>query len=69
MRDRSDKTPATTEGRAIGKLCFESGLIFSLRRDGSVLRFVPPATTTPGQIDWAMDLLQQALEAASTGRI
>jgi 2,2-dialkylglycine decarboxylase (pyruvate) len=69
VRDRHSKTPATTEGRAIGRLCFESGLIFSLRRDGSVLRFVPPATTTSEQIDWAMDLVQQAIEAASSGRI
>ncbi len=68
VRDRSTKTPATEEGRAIGRLCFEAGLIFSLRREGSVLRFVPPATTTPGQIDWAMDRLGDALEAVSADR-
>jgi 2,2-dialkylglycine decarboxylase (pyruvate) len=67
VRDRASKTPATEEGKAIGRMCFERGLIFSLRREGSVLRFVPPATTTPGQIDWAMDRLGEALEAASTG--
>lgn len=65
VRSRSTKEPATDEGRAIGKLCFASGLIFSLRRDGSVLRFVPPATTTPGQIDQAMDVLGEALEQVS----
>jgi 2,2-dialkylglycine decarboxylase (pyruvate) len=65
VRDRHTKEPATDEGRAIGKACFEQGLIFSLRRGGSVLRFVPPATTTPGQIDQAMDQLGQALEAVS----
>jgi 4-aminobutyrate aminotransferase-like enzyme len=31
-----------------------------------VLRFVPPATTTPDQIDRAMDILGGALEAIST---
>jgi len=68
VRSRSTKEPATDEGRAIGKLCFASGLIFSLRRGGSVLRFVPPATTTPDQIDHAMDVLGSALEEASTAR-
>ena len=66
VRDRDTKEPATDEGRAIGRTCFEHGLIFSLRRDGSVLRFVPPATTTPDQIDQAMDQLGRALEAVST---
>jgi len=65
VRDRQSKEPATEEGRAIGQYCFERGLIFSIRRNGSVLRFVPPATTTPGQIDRAMDLLGDALERAS----
>ncbi len=66
VRDRRTKQPATDEGREIGRMCFEQGLIFSLRRGGSVLRFVPPATTTPGQIDAAMDQLGRALEAVST---
>jgi 2,2-dialkylglycine decarboxylase (pyruvate) len=67
VRDRKSKEPACDEGRAIGRYCFEHGLIFSLRRNGSVLRFVPPATTTPEQIDWAMDLLDEAL-ATVAGR-
>ena len=66
VRDRQTKQPATDEGREIGRMCFANGLIFSLRRNGSVLRFVPPATTTPDQIDKAMDLLGDALEAVST---
>src|SRR5260221_2257893 len=65
VRDRAGKEPATDEGRAIGAYCFERGLIFSLRRNGSVLRFVPPATTTPNQIDHAMDILGEALEQVS----
>ena len=62
VRDRFTKEPATAEGKAIAKHCFENGLIFSVRRDGSVLRFVPPATTTADQIDAAMDLLGKAIE-------
>jgi 2,2-dialkylglycine decarboxylase (pyruvate) len=66
VRDRQSKEPATDEGRAIGRYCFEHGLIFSLRRNGSVLRFVPPATTTADQIDSAMDILGDALERVSS---
>jgi 2,2-dialkylglycine decarboxylase (pyruvate) len=65
VRDRHSKEPATDEGRAIGKYCFENGLIFSLRRNGSVLRFVPPATTSEDQVDAAMDLLGKAIESVA----
>jgi 2,2-dialkylglycine decarboxylase (pyruvate) len=68
VRDRQTKEPATVEGKVIGKFCFQQGLIFSLRRDGSVLRFVPPATTTEGQIDAAMDLVGKALETVAAKR-
>jgi 2,2-dialkylglycine decarboxylase (pyruvate) len=68
VRDRQNKEPATDEGRAIGKYCFDNGLIFSLRRGGSVLRFVPPATTTPDQIDAAMDLIGKAIEETAPKR-
>ncbi|MBN8955587.1 MAG: aspartate aminotransferase family protein [Rhizobiales bacterium] len=68
VRDRHSKEPATDEGRAIGKYCFDNGLIFSLRRNGSVLRLVPPATTTEGQIDSAMDLLGKAIESVAPKR-
>lgn len=68
VRDRHTKEPATEEGRRISRHCFEAGLIFSVRRNGSVLRFVPPATTTPDQIDRAIDILAGALEAVSFSR-
>ncbi|MDE2932870.1 MAG: aspartate aminotransferase family protein [Chloroflexota bacterium] len=60
VRDRETKEPATTEGRAIAQRCLENGLIFSLRREGSVLRFVPPASTTEEQIDEAAAILEDA---------
>jgi 4-aminobutyrate aminotransferase-like enzyme len=65
VRDRYTKEPATTEGKAVATQCFDNGLIFSLRRGGSVLRFVPPATTTESQIDQAMEVLGAAIEHAS----
>ena len=61
VRDRETKEPATTEGRAIARRCLENGLIFSVRREGSVLRFVPPASTTEEQIDEAAALLEDAI--------
>ena len=66
VRDRQSKEPATSEGKRIGEICFGEGLIFSIRRSGSVLRFVPPATTSADQIDWAMDTLENAIEIVST---
>ena len=68
VRSRHTKEPATEEGRGIGQYCFDHGLIFSIRRSGSVLRFVPPATTQPDQIDRAMDILGAAIEGASAKR-
>lgn len=53
------------EGPALGyrieKLSVVMGLLFSVRRRGSVLRFVPPWTTTDEQLDRAMEILDDAL--------
>ena len=62
VRDRHSKEPATTEGKAITEQCLEAGLIFSVRREGSVLRFVPPASTTEDQIDRAVEILIDSME-------
>jgi 2,2-dialkylglycine decarboxylase (pyruvate) len=64
VEDRESRRPAKALGQAIHRWCFEQGLIFSQRRGGSVLRFVPPATTTPEQLDRAADILDGALRAA-----
>ena len=61
VRDRQHKEPATEEGRKIAERCLENGLIFSQRRGGSVLRFVPPVTTSKDQIVSAIDILSDAI--------
>ena len=61
VKDRETKVPAYEEGLEIGRLCLESGLIFSVRRDGSVLRFVTPFTTTEDQMDRAAEILDGAI--------
>jgi len=61
VEDRVTKEPAYTAGQAIGRICLENGLILSVRRRGSVFRFVPPFTTTEEQMDLAADILDHAL--------
>ena len=63
VRDRLTREPALEEGRQIGRDCLENGLILSVRRDGSVFRFVPPFTTTENQLDQAAEILDHALGA------
>ena len=60
VEDRETKEPAYTAGQAIGRICLENGLILSVRRRGSVFRFVPPFTTTEEQMDLAADILDHA---------
>jgi 2,2-dialkylglycine decarboxylase (pyruvate) len=61
VTDRSTREPAYEAGRAIGRTCLENGLILSVRRKGSVFRFVPPFTTTEAQLDEAADILDHAI--------
>jgi len=61
VTDRDTREPAFDQGRAIGQLCLENGLILSVRRNGSVFRFVPPFTTTEAQLDEAAQILDHAI--------
>ncbi len=61
VTDRQTRELAYEQGRAIGRWCLENGLILSVRRKGSVFRFVPPFTTTEAQLDQAADILDQAV--------
>ena len=65
VTDRETKEPAYNEGRRIGRACLENGLIMSVRRSGSALRFVPPFTTTEDQMDLAADILDHAISSVS----
>ena len=59
--DRQTRQPAYDLGRAIGRSCIDNGLILSVRRNGSVFRFVPPFTTTVAQLDEAASILDHAI--------
>jgi 2,2-dialkylglycine decarboxylase (pyruvate) len=58
---REDGSPATETGPEIQRRCREAGLLFSVRRSGSVVRLVPPFSSTPEQIDHACEILASAL--------
>ena len=61
VSNRSTREPAYQAGRAIGRECLNNGLILSVRRNGSVFRFVPPFTTSEAQLDQAAEILDQAI--------
>ena len=71
VTDRHRKTPANAETQAVFQRCLENGLIFQVRgvRDlKNVIRLVPPMTTTDAEVDRAMDILHDALLAATRRR-
>jgi 2,2-dialkylglycine decarboxylase (pyruvate) len=59
--------PAVAIGRRVFDFSLAAGLLFSLRRGGSVLRFTPPFTTTEEQMDWAAEVLDKAMAVAASG--
>ncbi len=61
VKDRERKEPYFEAGRAVSQHCLADGLIFSVRRNGSVLRFVPPFYTTEEQLDRAAAILDRAI--------
>ena len=65
VMDRETREPAFQQGREVGRVCLENGLICSVRRNGSVLRFVPPFTTTREQMDLAAEILDHGISSVT----
>lgn len=63
VQDRDTRQPAYGAGTKIDAACVAAGLLLSVRRNGSVLRFVPPWTTTESQLDRAAAILDEVLAA------
>jgi 2,2-dialkylglycine decarboxylase (pyruvate) len=63
VKDRETKEPWFAVGDKLRKACLQNGLYFTLRRNGSVLRFVPPFSTTNSQLDQAVEILRDAIKA------
>jgi 2,2-dialkylglycine decarboxylase (pyruvate) len=59
--DRMSKKPAFSFGKKLQKLLMENGILSSARRKGSVIRFVPPFTTTNDQFDRAGEILDKSI--------
>ena len=64
VKDRMHKEPFFELGKAVYDKSVETGLLFSVRRKGSVVRFVPPFCTTTEQLDKAADILDQSIAGA-----
>jgi 2,2-dialkylglycine decarboxylase (pyruvate) len=56
-----DGAPGHALGPIVSRLCLEAGLLFSMRRKGSVFRFTIPFSTTEEQLDRGAEILDQAL--------
>jgi 2,2-dialkylglycine decarboxylase (pyruvate) len=64
VKDRHTQEPFFGLGKFIADRCMDHGLFFSVRRRGSVLRFVPPFSTTEKQFDQAAEILDEAIGVA-----
>jgi 2,2-dialkylglycine decarboxylase (pyruvate) len=64
VKDRRGKAPFFALGKAVHERCLEDGLVFSLRRQGSVIRFVPPFCTSNDQLDRAAETLDRSIAGA-----
>jgi len=62
VEDRKTKVPAKAFGNEVHALLLQNGVLSSARRGGSVIRFVPPITTTHAQFDQAADTLDRAIQ-------
>ena len=64
VEDREKKIPGYQIGKDVTDECLKNGLLFSLRRGGSVLRFVPPFCTTDDEIERAYEILDNSIKVA-----
>lgn len=63
VQDRHTKKAYFEAGKALSRHCLKGGLLFSVRRNGSVIRFVPPFYSTHGELDRASEILDRGLTA------
>jgi 2,2-dialkylglycine decarboxylase (pyruvate) len=64
VEDREKKIPACDIGKNATAECLKNGLIFSMRRGGSVLRFVLPFCTTDEEIERAYEIVDNSIKTA-----
>ena len=62
MEDAESRTPDAKALEHVAAHAFDNELIIiSCGPDGNVIRFIPPLITTPDELDWAIDLIDEGL--------
>jgi 2,2-dialkylglycine decarboxylase (pyruvate) len=68
VRDRHSKEAYFGFAKDVGDRCNQKGLFLSVRRKASMLRFVPPFTTTNEQFDLAADIIDSSIAESLEAR-
>lgn len=68
VSDKQMKTRASEEALKICNYCFDHGLVL-IAVAGNVLRFQPPLVITYEQLDYALDTIEDALQALQDGQL
>ena len=62
VRDRESRQPFFELGKVIAANCLQDGLIFSVRRNGSVIRFVPQFYASETELDRAAEIFDRGIK-------
>jgi 2,2-dialkylglycine decarboxylase (pyruvate) len=68
VRDRHSKEAYSGFAKDVGDRCNQKGLFLSVRRKASMLRFVPPFTTTNEQFDLAAEIIDSSIAESLEAR-
>jgi 4-aminobutyrate aminotransferase len=68
VEDRETRRPAKLAFQHLHRYCLARGaIIIECGPDGNVVRFIPPLVTTIEEIDWVIDLMDEALADYEAG--
>jgi len=67
VTDRHTKAPAADQAKALGRFCFEKGLvILTCGRYGNVVRLLMPLVITDEQLQRGLAILEEGLTALTS---